>query len=675
MQTNATPISTGRALRALAVAALLSIGIPGASVRAQEGGGQLIVPSCDASAYPAVTCVVTPLDVTGLPIAGLAPDAFTVTENRSVLPVESVEQTQDAERATSTLLLLDISGSLSGRFVDTLRAATAASLRSKPINERVALIALTGKIETPANADSIPLDEARESAFTTDANKAVLNKLQPLTASRSGTPLHDALNKALLLTSKEPLGARAIVVMSDGFDVSSTSEKIEFVIATARQLRIPIFSFGFGNTRDEEKLKKISVSTGGAYATGTDANAVSTAYRAIQDRLKTSYRVTFKLATPERIERKVELLARLPDGSQVNAVSVVVPEAPAVPVIEKVNFLSGNVEVKPDAVPEGELVIGPVIYAQAISRVEYQLDGGKPIVSDEQPFLLRLTVAQVPPGVHKLKVTVYGAEGKAEQVVSGDYTFTVLAPAPPTAVPVATAAPVPTAIPEPAPWYQTFTENPLFLVALAVGLFALLALAGLIAFVLSRRRNRNPGPVTDVIASPYISDTGTGTGFTGMVETGFDANASGQTGTQKQVPVAPVRDDVTRVIMHEAPPVAESPKTQILQLALGYLEVTGGANKGERVPIGLTGKSVIVIGRDADPAKGDLKITSAYVSRKHAEVKIDADGTITLTDLGSASGTKIDGVRLAANEARKIEPGIEIMIADVPVKVLRADAV
>jgi pSer/pThr/pTyr-binding forkhead associated (FHA) protein len=160
-----------------------------------------------------------------------------------------------------------------------------------------------------------------------------------------------------------------------------------------------------------------------------------------------------------------------------------------------------------------------------------------------------------------------------------------------------------------------------------------------------------------------------------MVETGFDANASGQTGTQKQVPVAPVRDDVTRVIMHEAPPVAESPKTQILQLALGYLEVTGGANKGERVPIGLTGKSVIVIGRDADPAKGDLKITSAYVSRKHAEVKIDADGTITLTDLGSASGTKIDGVRLAANEARKIEPGIEIMIADVPVKVLRADAV
>jgi hypothetical protein len=634
------------------------------------GGNGVAFQGCDADAYPTLVCTITPTDPNGVPLTGLPPDAFSVTVGGNAVDVKSAAETKDEARATSTLLLLDISRSLSGRFVETLRQATALSMRDKPINERVGLIALTGKIEMPASADSIPLDEARESNFTTDANKAVVNKLQSLTPSR-GTPLHDALNKALLMTSKEPFGSRAVVVMSDGVDVSSTSEKIEFVIATARRFRIPVYAFGFGTSRDEEKLKQIAVGTGGAYFPAASAADVTSAYRQIQTRLKTGYAVSFDAGNVERGELKIDVSVRMPDGQTVAASQLVRPEAPAVPQIRSVGVRSGGVDVPLDAVPAGELTISPVIDAQAVERVEYQLDGGQPIVVDKEPFVLTLSEARVPPGKHSLLITVFGAEGKPERTVNQTIEFTVAAVAAPTQPPAPTAVVEPTVAVQPtrapASWTQTFTENPLFLAALGVGVLAVLALLGMIAVVAMRRGKRNTGPVTDVIASPYANSE---TGFTGTVETGFDAS---QTGTQKQAVVTPVRDDVTRVIVHEDAGQAamqESPKTQVLQLAAAYLEVTNGPNKGDRVPLGLGGKLTVVVGRDSDRAAGDLRLASPFVSRKHAEVKLADDGSITVTDLGSSSGTKLNGVRLTANEAVKVAFGAELMFADVPVKLL-----
>ena len=46
------------------------------------------------------------------------------------------------------------------------------------------------------------------------------------------------------------------------------------------------------------------------------------------------------------------------------------------------------------------------------------------------------------------------------------------------------------------------------------------------------------------------------------------------------------------------------------------------------------------IGRD--PA-GDLVIDAHTVSRRHAELALDADGKLWLTDLGSSNGTRVNG--------------------------------
>ncbi len=659
----------------IALVAALSAVLPGGRASAQNSV-QLLVRGCDLSRYPAVTCSVVVIEPSGAPVPGLGAEKFSITDDAGSIPIASVVEEQNELAGTSTLLLLDLSGSLSGPTAALLRSATEEALNGKPINEEVALIALTAQIAMPASVDVIPLDPAVESDFSRDANEAVINKVRPLKAAR-GTPLHDGLNKAILMTRKRPFGARAIVVMTDGFDTRSTAANIELIIDTARKDGIPIYTFGFGNARDEAKLKNLSVSTGGEYFRATDPAVVASAYRALQAKLKTSYAVKFTLPNATNAERKITFKVDLASSVVAPVEYVIKPEPPVIPLLAGVRLLSNNTEVLTQSVPLETIVVNPVIFAQQISRVEYQLDDGAQVVRDQQPYGFEIDAKSLEPGSkHKLSVVVFGAADKPEDKSPPTVIEFIVAGAPavvvqaePTSAPAATAAVVATPAP-PAPWWQTFTDNPPFLIALLVGLIALLVLLGLLVSTILKRRSHVAGPVTDVIASPYVSETGFSTGS----DTSYDASSVNS--TQKAASMPPAREDITRVILPEEMTAAanESPKTQVLRMAIAMLEVLSGPTKGERLPVGMPGKEVILIGRDADPAAGDLKLGSLYVSRRHAEVSVDSDGGMRLKDLGSASGTKLNGERLQPQETRKLEIGMDIAFADVQVGVRSVDS-
>ncbi len=671
----ASPIVSKNVRALCAIIVALSGSMLGSHATAQ-GSVQLLVRGCDLSRYPAVTCQVVVIEPSGAPVTGLSADKFSITDDSGTIPITSVIEDQDALAGTSTLLLLDLSGSLSGPTAELLRKSTEEALKGKPINEEVALIALTAQIAMPASVDVIPLDPSFESDYSRDANEAVVNKVRPLKAAR-GTPLHDGLNKAILMARKRPFGARAIVVMTDGFDTRSTAANIDLVIDTARKEGIPIYTFGFGSARDEAKLKQLSVATGGEYIRATDLATVSSAYRALQAKLKTSYAVKFTLPNATTAERKVTFKVDLSSSVVAPVDYVIKPEPPMIPLLAGVRLLSNSTEVLTQSVPLETIVVIPVIFAQQISRVEYQLDDGAQVVRDQQPYSFEIDAKSLAPGSkHRLSVVVFGAADKPEDKSPPtviEFTMAVAqaaVQAEPTVAPLATTAaivvtPVPTA-----PWWQTFTDNPPFLIALLVGLIALLVLLGLIVSTILKRRSHVAGPVTDVIASPYVSETGFSTGS----DTSYDTSSVNS--TQKASGMPPVREDVTRVIMPEEMAAAanESPKTQVLRIAIAVLEVLSGPTKGERLPVGLPGKVVILVGRDADPAAGDLKLGSLYVSRRHAEISVESDGSMRLKDLGSASGTKLNGERMQAQETRKLEIGMDILFADVQVGVRSTDS-
>ncbi|MCE9578576.1 MAG: sigma 54-interacting transcriptional regulator [Deltaproteobacteria bacterium] len=78
----------------------------------------------------------------------------------------------------------------------------------------------------------------------------------------------------------------------------------------------------------------------------------------------------------------------------------------------------------------------------------------------------------------------------------------------------------------------------------------------------------------------------------------------------------------------------------------------------------------LVIGRGAD---ADVRVEDASLSRRHARVTVDG-GAIAIEDLGSANGTRVGGVAIAAGRATPVPIGVAIELGDVMMVVRGDDA-
>jgi hypothetical protein len=72
-------------------------------------------------------------------------------------------------------------------------------------------------------------------------------------------------------------------------------------------------------------------------------------------------------------------------------------------------------------------------------------------------------------------------------------------------------------------------------------------------------------------------------------------------------------------------------------------------------------RSILIIGRDE---VSDFRVPDATVAPRHALVQVEPD-TVRLTDLGSATGTRINGARLAPEMPSTLEPGDFIQVGGV----------
>jgi FHA domain len=89
-----------------------------------------------------------------------------------------------------------------------------------------------------------------------------------------------------------------------------------------------------------------------------------------------------------------------------------------------------------------------------------------------------------------------------------------------------------------------------------------------------------------------------------------------------------------------------------------------------RSPVGISGRSVavgragVVVGRDAT---SDLVLDSPYVSRRHAWVGA-AEGEVVVTDMDSANGTRVAGVRVVG--PTRLRVGDTLVLGDVEVELV-----
>jgi pSer/pThr/pTyr-binding forkhead associated (FHA) protein len=76
------------------------------------------------------------------------------------------------------------------------------------------------------------------------------------------------------------------------------------------------------------------------------------------------------------------------------------------------------------------------------------------------------------------------------------------------------------------------------------------------------------------------------------------------------------------------------------------------------------------VGRVSD---NELSLNDASVSKVHAALMMNREGTLLVADTGSTNGTYINGRRISYGEARTIETGDVVTFGDVEVRFRKSE--
>ena len=84
----------------------------------------------------------------------------------------------------------------------------------------------------------------------------------------------------------------------------------------------------------------------------------------------------------------------------------------------------------------------------------------------------------------------------------------------------------------------------------------------------------------------------------------------------------------------------------------------------------IPGGKRLSVGRVTD---NELSLNDASVSKIHAALTMNAQGTLLVADTGSTNGTYINGRRIAYGEARQIEEGDVVSFGEVEVRFRKSE--
>lgn len=121
------------------------------------------------------------------------------------------------------------------------------------------------------------------------------------------------------------------------------------------------------------------------------------------------------------------------------------------------------------------------------------------------------------------------------------------------------------------------------------------------------------------------------------------------------------------IVTEEEHEQAKITGTLIVPAAKGgtaMLHITSGPQEGAEIPL-LT--PVVKIGRATRNATWDISLQDRSVSRPHAEIARQDDGTWAITDLNSVNGTIVNGVPMAANESQPLADGHVITLGETTI--------
>ncbi|MBZ5674882.1 MAG: VWA domain-containing protein [Acidobacteriia bacterium] len=248
-----------------------------------------------------VNVLVTVRDKQGQLVKGLAKDDFKLEEDGRAQPIRYFSP--QADQPLMLGLLIDVSGSQRTVLAEQRRASRQFLDQVLRPEDRAFFVRFDRRIELLEDLSLLDAD--------------------PKESSARGTALYDAIVSASRGLAGQP-GRKALIVLSDGYDTSSsaslaaaveTAQRADALVYSIRFLDRGIFAFevpasqgGSPVPREGRKaLEQIAKETGGAYFDLTASETLGKIYARIEDELRNQYSLGFTPAGKRSGYRKIRV--------------------------------------------------------------------------------------------------------------------------------------------------------------------------------------------------------------------------------------------------------------------------------------------------------------------------------------------------------------------------------
>jgi tight adherence protein B len=214
----------------------------------------------------------------------------------------------------SVVLGLDRSRSMKGQPLTDAAAAARAFVAGKPPADRIAI--------TTFATEAVALTTF--STSTIDADGALRTvSVDPLV----GTKLYDDVVLSARMLSSEPLGARILILVTDGNETRS-SASLEDAIVAARDAGVNVFVVGIESPGfNPAPLQRLADATNGNYYGTASTQALSDVYSSIAEELRRTWQLDY--ITAARPGDRLGLVVEFPGGDELTAQLTAPGDAPS----------------------------------------------------------------------------------------------------------------------------------------------------------------------------------------------------------------------------------------------------------------------------------------------------------------------------------------------------------
>jgi VWFA-related protein len=543
--------------------------------------------------FPQAGVLVTVRDANGVPLIGLGADKFEIVEDgKASFPPTAVTPQVNADAPVSAMMVIDISGSMEGAPIREAMRAANALLDQLAQDDRAAIIAFADEVPS---LDPSELEEGKELSFATDKNaiRNVVNFLD--TKIGWDTPLYDAIYKGVKMTATEPVGKRAVIVMTDGRDERDNAQGVpvkdtgslstpDDPINEANRHAIPIFTVGLagiGGKIDTRYLTRLAERTGGNYQEAPKPEELTPLFENVVSQLKTQYVLGYESRLErDQVYHSLMVRVNLPQGQDFDEVKFQIDPSQG----EEAESGSGGSD--PAAVVAGTPVTGQV------ASLPISSGGGE--------------LAQATP-----EPEASGIQGIVDTV------------------------------------RDTIEEQPVVAIIIGAGVLLLLLLLVALLIVLLRGRRTEEADYSAVDYgqtyspptpswSPEVRDSGTpAMGYPSQDQTAVAPDSWGE--AVSGVPAFPPGP----VASERPPEIVEAGGTRVIERAPKHLAMLIDKARPERK---YDLKGTVNVGRARD---SQLVLDHPTVSRQHAWIKAEGEEFL-IFDVGSANGTFVNDEQVEA---------------------------